>query len=249
MTPEGLPAFQVESRSGRILQGARGCANSGILLFTAELNPVVARQWYDAYEAGFWKDTGLIAGFTELPRGSQRDWMDVDSGPVLCEVGSVASAFGIGAAKTVGRFDHAAPLTMEMVACSWPTPFGFLVPGLMGHLAVESWSLGEVALLFSMTRPTLVSGTVPGAGPVPGIVWVLLVVYLSTGLFSIWFEIRSCRRLLRRHRERCEGPVSALAEKALVKMRFLVLLDVKGGLLDNLWVGRLVMLRWGAPSA
>ena len=28
--------------------------------------------------------------------------MDVDSGPVLCEVGSVASAFGIGAAKSVG---------------------------------------------------------------------------------------------------------------------------------------------------
>ena len=117
------------------------------------------------------------------------------------------------------------------------------------QLAVSSVVIVLSLLLFSMTRPTLVSGTVPGAGPVPGIVWVLLVVYLSTGLFSIWFEIRSCRRLLRQHRERCAGPVSALAEKALVKMRFRVVFDAKGGLLDNLWVGRLVTLRWGAPLA
>jgi len=187
---EGLPAFQADSRSGRILQGARGCGNSGILLFAAELDPAVAGRWYGAYEEGFWKDTGWIAGFTEMPRGSREDLMDVDSGPVLCEVGSVSSAFGIGAAKTVGRIDHAAPLTMEAVACSWPTPFGLLVPGLMGRLAVKSWSLGEVALLFSMTRPTLAAETVPFDGPTPLIVWVFLAVYTGAGLFFIWFEIR-----------------------------------------------------------
>ena len=86
---------------------------------------------------------------------------------------------------------------MEVVACSWPTPFGFLLPGLMGRLTVKSWSLGEVALLFSMTRPTLAAETVPFAGPTPWIVWVLLVVYAGAGLFMIWFEIRSCRRLIR----------------------------------------------------
>lgn len=199
---EGLPAFQAESRSGQILQGARGCANSGILLFTAELDPVVAGHWYSAYEAGFWKDTGWIAGFTEMPRGSQQAWMDVDSGPVLYEIGSVASAFGIGAAKMAGRCDHAAPLTLEVVACSWPTPWGFLIPGLMGRLAAESWSLGEVALLFSMTRPTLAAETVSGDGRVPYIVWILLAIFTSTGLFSIWFELHSCRRLLRKHKQR-----------------------------------------------
>ena len=62
---------------------------------------------------GFWKDTGWIAGFTEMPRESQAEFMDVDSGPVLFGIGSVASAFGIGAAKTAGRIDHAAPLTMR----------------------------------------------------------------------------------------------------------------------------------------
>ena len=57
---EGLPAFQVEARSGRILQGARGCANSGLLLFAAELDPEIAAQWYKTYEEKFWKDTGWI---------------------------------------------------------------------------------------------------------------------------------------------------------------------------------------------
>ncbi len=198
--PEGLPAFQADSRSGRILQGARGCGNSGIIVFAAELDPVVAGRWYGAYEKNFWKDTGWIAGFTEMPRQSHDRFMDVDSGPVLFEVGFVASAFGIGAAKTAGRTDHAAPLTMEAVACSWPTPFGFLLPGVMGRLAVKSWSLGEVALRFSMTRPTLAAETVPFEGHTPLIVWVLLAVYAGAGLFLIWFEIRSCRRLIRRHK-------------------------------------------------
>ena len=209
---EGLPAFQAESRSGRVLQGARGCGNSGILLFASELDPVVAGRWYDAYERNFWKDTGWIAGFTEMPRKSHENLMDVDSGPVLCGIGSVSSAFGIGAAKTVGRVDHAAPLTAEVVACSWPTPFGFLVPGLMGRLAVKSWSLGKVALLFSMTRPTLAAETVPFEGHIPLIVWVLLVGYAGASVFFISFEIRSARRLFRRQK-RMNVPGYGLASR------------------------------------
>jgi hypothetical protein len=207
--PEGLPAFQADSKSGRIIQNARGCGNSGILLFAAELDATIAERWYAAYEAGFWKDTGWIAGFTEKPRGSQDDFMDVDSGPVLFEVGAVASAFGIGAAKTAGRFDHAAPLTMEAVACSWPTPFGPLIPGLMGRLAAKSWSLGEVALLFSMTRPTLAAQTVPFEGRAPLVVWILLATYTLVGVFLIWHEIRCLRRRIRRQKAICAKPQAA----------------------------------------
>jgi hypothetical protein len=197
LAPEGLPAFQAESRSGRILQGARGCGNSGILPFAAELDPTIAGRWYDAYEENFWKDNGWMAGFTEMPKSSA-SFMDVDSGPVLFGFGSVASAFGIGAAKSVGRMDHAAPLTMEVVACSWPTPFGPLIPGFLGRVAAKSWSLGEVALLFSMTRPTMAAETVPFEGHVPLVVWALAAVYATVGFFFIWFEIRSTRRLIGR---------------------------------------------------
>ncbi|MEN6451694.1 MAG: hypothetical protein ABFC96_14475 [Thermoguttaceae bacterium] len=199
--PEGLPAFQADSRSGGILQGARGCGNSGIIIFAAELDRAIAGQWYDAYERRFWKDTGWIAGFTEMPRGARDAFADVDSGPVLCEIGSVSSAFGIGAAKAVGRYDHAAPMTAEMVACSWPTPFGFLIPGVMGRVAAKSWSLGEVAMLFSMTRPTLTENAVPFRGRHAAIVWIMLAFYAGSGVFLIWFEIRTTRRRIRRYRE------------------------------------------------
>jgi len=88
----------------------------------------------------------------------------------------------------------------EVVACSWPTPFGFLVPGFMGRMAVDSWSLGEVALLFSMTRPTQVADTVPFQGATPRIVWVLLAVYAGSGIGLIVIEIRSLRRVVRRRK-------------------------------------------------
>jgi hypothetical protein len=202
---EGLPAFQAESRSGRILQGARGCGNSGILLFAAELDPTIAGRWYDAYRRNFWKDTGWIAGFTEMPRDAGAPFMDVDSGPVLFGIGSVSTFFGIGTAKAAGRIDDAVPLTMEVVAASWPTPFGFIIPGLLGRAAVKSWSLGEVALLFSMTRPTHAAQQVPFTGRTPPLVWLLLAAYAGVGLFSIGFEVRSCRRLLRRHRAASAG--------------------------------------------
>jgi hypothetical protein len=210
LAPEGLPAFQADSKSGELIQGARGCGNSGILLFASELDPVIADRWYAAYDRNFWKDTGWLAGFTELPLESRRQLMDVDSGPVLFQIGSVATAFGIGAAKTAGRMDRAVPLTTEVVACSWPTPFGFLVPGLMGREAVGSWSLGEVALLFSMTRPIRAAETVPFHGHSPWIVWILLGLYAGSGTLLIWIEIRSVWRLVRaRKPQDCcphEGP-------------------------------------------
>ena len=220
--PEGLPAFQADPdpvEFCRALAVAATRASSCLPPNWTRRSPAVGTT---PTKENFWKDTGWIAGFTEMPRGSQGDFMDVDSGPVLCGIGSVASAFGIGAAKTVGRIDHAAPLTMEVVACSWPTPFGFLIPGLMGRLAVKSWSLGEVALLFSMTRPTLAAETVPFEGHVPlhrvgppcrlrGRGPVLHLVRDS----ELPSPDPTAQRTMR-------GAGHALAEKALVKTRFRV---------------------------
>lgn len=194
----GLPAYQMNSVHGFILQEPRGCGNSGILQFAAELDPEIAQSWYAAYERDFWKDNGWLAGFTELPVGANDRVMDVDSGPVAFEYGSVASAFGIGAANSVGRLDHSVPLTYQAVACAWPTPFGFMLPKLMGLVAVDSPSLGEVALLFSMSRPDEVGEVVPYEGNVPGIVWVMLVAYLGVGGMFVVLEVRAIRRLLRK---------------------------------------------------
>ncbi|MCL1922144.1 MAG: hypothetical protein FWG50_13915 [Kiritimatiellaeota bacterium] len=76
------------------------------------------------------------------------------------------------------------------VACSWPTPFGFLVPMAMGKLAVGGGCLAETGLLFSMTRPCRVAQTVPFSGHAPLIVWVMLLAYLGTGVVIIRFAFK-----------------------------------------------------------
>ena len=194
----GFPAYQVDAPTGTILQEPRGCGNAGILQFAAELDSDSAVSWYSAFETHFWYDRGWVVGFREHPQGPGEELVDVDSGPVVFGIGSVASAFGIGAARSVGRFDHAAPLTMEAVAAAWPTPFGFLIPGLMGWAAADSWCLGEVALLFVMTRPVCVEQSRPFTGWPPLAVWLMVCLYGGTGLGLIALEVRWWRSLRRR---------------------------------------------------
>lgn len=196
----GLPAYKVDKDSGQVWEGPRGCGNSGILSFAAELDADVAARWYREYETRFWKENAWLAGFTEKPRGSLELISDVDSGPVLFEFGSVASAFGIGASKAVGRMDRATVLTMEAVACSWPTPFGFLLPMAMGKLAMGGGCLAETALLFSMTRPNRLGQSVPFEGRAPLIVWVMLLAYAGTGAFLLLAEFFAWRTKMRRDR-------------------------------------------------
>lgn len=178
-TKHGVPAFSVDSKSGEIYQGSRGSGNSGILCLAGELDPELAQGWYDSYAKHHWKD-GVLSGFREVPLGDPAV-MDVDSGPVVLGIGSVASLFGIGAARANGRFDHASKLTQQVLAVSWPTPFGLLVPGAMGWLAADGWCFGELALSFAMTRPTYAAVTRPHDGAVPELVWVMCAFYFGVG--------------------------------------------------------------------
>jgi hypothetical protein len=186
-TERGLPAAQVDSRTALITQPARGSGNSGILSFAAELDANRAARWFEAYVKHYWQ-SGFIQGFREVAPTAEQI-VDVDSGPVIAGIGSVASVFGIGAARTLGRYDYAAPLTMEAVAASWPTPFGLLLPGLLGLIAADGWCFGELALHFAMTRPNYTSQAVAYDGRTPGIVWALIAMYLLGGIALVTCEV------------------------------------------------------------
>lgn len=190
----GLPAFSVDARTAEAYQVARGSGNSGILSFAGELNPHTAERWYRSYEKHYWSD-GFIKGFRETPKGSPAV-TDVDSGPVLFGIGSVASAFGIGAARANGRFDEAAVLSLQVLAASWPTPFGLLIPGTMGFFAADGWCFGELALSFALTRPTYTSVVRPHDGSVPPLFWVLLTFYIGGGVLIVVRELLYWRRRL-----------------------------------------------------
>lgn len=190
-TRYGLPAFEVNSETGEIRQGPRGSGNSGMLSFAGELDSAIAGRWHEVYTNHYWEG-GFVKGFREAPRGAP-DVMDVDSGPVILGMGSVASLFGIGAARANGRFDQAAVLSLQVLSVSWPTPFGLLVPGAMGWVAADGWCFGDLALSFAMTRPTYSRVTVSHDGSVPPLTWLMIVFYLGIGSLIVVREVRYWR--------------------------------------------------------
>ena len=190
LAEEGLPAYFIEDKTAEPLTPARGCGNSGILIFAPELDLRIAKKWYKRHEQIFWQSNFFAVGFREFSQKYPNSYSDVDSGLVVEGFGSVASAFGIGAARVLGRFDHAVPLEQEAVAVSWPTPFGYIMPSLLGYLAADSPCLGEVALMFVLTRPVLVSETTEFTGKTPWLVWTLIFFYAGVGTLIIVRKIR-----------------------------------------------------------
>ena len=197
----GLPPYKVAKTTGTPLEVPRGAGLSGCLTILAEADLEMAERWHRAYTEQFWKQNAWLAGFSEYPSWDKSSLSDVDSGPVVFGVGSVASAFGIGASRMVGRFDQAAPLTMEAVACAWPTPFGFLLPMLMGKVAMDGACLAETALLFSMTRPNRAAETTPFTGRAPLLVWIMMLAYAGWGVWRVCGEIRWWRRWRLTHKD------------------------------------------------
>ena len=199
MDDSGTPASMANARTGRPTAPARGVSNSGLLLFAADLDAPIAAEWYAAYARGFWQDNAWFSGFREMVKGGPDGFQDVDSGPVIQGVGAAASAFGIGAALRAGRVDHAAPMTLQGVAVSCPTPFGFIVPGLMGKVAMDGWPMAESALLFAWTRPSPPGVATLWTGRTPPLVRAAVAVYLLAG-FLLWPGLPALARIFRRRR-------------------------------------------------
>jgi len=184
----GLPPYFADSRTGAPLDDSRGCSNSYMTLSAPALWPDAAREWYRLYEQHFWQRDYLAAGFREFPKrpGSKEWYFDVDAGPVLRGIGFAASSFGVAAARTNGRFDQAYPLTIEMLAASWPLPGGrLLVPWLVSDLE-HAPLLGEVGILYQLaTSPVPQTLSRHHAGPLPLSVFLLLSIYFAGGYLCL----------------------------------------------------------------
>ncbi|MEO1575357.1 MAG: hypothetical protein AAFU65_10410 [Pseudomonadota bacterium] len=78
--------------------------------------------------------------------------LDVDAGPVVYGLGTTASAFGIGAARVMGRMDHASPLSAQALAAMVPA-FGprMLIPRALSSITDAPFT-GDAIMLFNLTR-------------------------------------------------------------------------------------------------
>ncbi len=193
----GLVPYAACPWKGQADGPSRGCGNSYVCLFAPELWPASAAQWYAQYERYFWQTRWTAAGFREFPRDlAEGEWyMDVDSGPVLAGYGLAACAFGVGAARVNGRFDHAWPLAAELLATSWPLADGTLAWPRLLSSAADAPYLGEAAILYVITRRPAPGLSGRGGGSIPLLVYLLLGVYIGLGLLLVISAGRQLRRL------------------------------------------------------
>jgi hypothetical protein len=193
----GLPAYVVDSKTGRAQDSARGVGLSFMLIWAPQLWPQTARDWYAEYEAQFWQQGFWLAGFREYPRDIDPGWFsvkDVDAGPVIGGYGVAASAFGIGAARVLGRADQAYQLTAEGLVASWPLPDGtLLVPRILSSISDAPY-LGEAATLFALTRRSLESLQGISKIRLPAAAYVGIAILLAIGTYEIIASLRKLSR-------------------------------------------------------
>lgn len=184
----GLPAYIANSKTGRALDNARGVGISFMLIWAPELWPETAEDWYAKYQEHFWQQGKWLAGFREYPKNIDVGWLyikDVDAGPVVGGYGAAACAFGIGAARSMGRFDHAYPLSALAVVCSWPLPNGtMLSPRILSNLSDAPY-LGEASLLFALTRMPVGDVEISKAAELPAFVYIATCIYLVGAAFLL----------------------------------------------------------------
>ncbi len=199
-----LPPYNADARTGQLGAVSRGCGDSFMLIYLPELWPELADEWYGRYERRFWQHRWTAAGFREFPKGTpQGEWyMDVDSGPVLAGHGFAACAFGVGAARANGRFDHAWPLSTEMLVTCWPLADGTLAGPRILSNAVDAPYLGEAGILFNLTRQTAAGRSIVTGGRLPGFFHIVLGLYLVVGTAAVVWTVRGLWRWRQRMSKR-----------------------------------------------
>jgi hypothetical protein len=237
----GLPAYIVDSKTGRAKDSARGVGMSFMLIWARELWPQTAREWYAKYEEHFWQRGRWLAGFREYPKGidvGRFVFDDVDAGPVIDGYGVGACAFGIGAARVMARPDHLYPLATQAIVASWPLPDGTLLVPRILSIHSDAPYLGEAAMLFAVTRRPIEEAKLIDRGELPRSVYVGVLLGLALGTYIILATILKVRRWNKR---KAELSVPA-ASVQLSVWSLLIIAAVLTWTLLNVWVALIFLL-------
>jgi hypothetical protein len=162
----------------------RGSANAWLLHHAPFLWPEQARTWFAAGNRRFWHASPWMSGYREYDQADPyATGMDVDSGPIVAGLGASASAFGIGAARSVGDTARARILALEGIAVSLPLPNGRLLLPRLASDAVDAPLLGEAAMLYNLTQPPAPGFETlsPESAPIPAFAWIVLALLLLLG--------------------------------------------------------------------
>lgn len=104
----GLPWSEV-TLADKTSKLPRGCALSWQTRYLNEVDPKLARTWWEAFRGQYWVEHLGMGGLREWPPGVEHKG-DIDSGPIVQGVGAAATALGIAAARVMGDERSAAAL-------------------------------------------------------------------------------------------------------------------------------------------
>lgn len=92
----GLPYSAVsESGKQKIVVAPRGCDISWRIALLNLLDADYSRSLYRNYTAHFWREQFFLSGFSEWSEYAEGE-ADIDSGPIITDVGLAATSLGIG---------------------------------------------------------------------------------------------------------------------------------------------------------
>ena len=96
----GLIPHSVNLGQGNTIEQAKGSSQSLMLAFLLDIDPVFAKTQYQQYKKLFIDQRFGLPGIREFPNGV-KGYPDIDSGPIILDIGGAASLVGMG---TCGQF-------------------------------------------------------------------------------------------------------------------------------------------------
>lgn len=186
----GLMPSRIDYHTGAILGVPRGCALSLSFAFLPELAPEFAERQYTLYREQFFKTTWGFAGMREYPPGISRQ-ADVDSGPIIMDVGAAATGIGIVAAKAMDDSTTFENILQLAEIIGFPSERGGQKSYLLGVLLI-----GDIIQVWGKTHtPWLKSGdfewTPIESYSLSSFYWIALI----TGGALFFFSSRLVRRI------------------------------------------------------
>jgi hypothetical protein len=151
----------------------RGSSQSWMLSFLPKIDPVFAQKQYEIYKKQFVLEKIGLPAVSEYRMGIDGGG-DIDSGPVIWDVGGSASIVGVRAAAENGDFGLSKKLRNSIEAFAFSTHFGDEKKYLFGQLPV-------IDAFMAWSNAAMTPTTEPKTG---GCSWQF---YLLSLLFSVPF--------------------------------------------------------------
>jgi hypothetical protein len=175
----GLIPHSIDPASNKTVETARGSSQSLMLIFLKEIDPDFAHDQFKIYQAKFVDQKLGLTGIREYPKG-EYGIGDVDSGPVLLQLGSAATIVGMHTLQLYGEEKSAAEIRNTLEA------FGFSTEnkGSKRYL----FGLLPMADAFITWGHSAMSPTSPKADFTTFHIYSLVILLILIFLLWFWFK-------------------------------------------------------------